>query len=202
MCSRALVLLAWLFELAGGAITDFENTSVPKSQREASFTIAALHQWEMEIHDDRCVDSAEEVSPVSCIRISVERSVYSPYLVDCRYLEASARWGTHPERKFYLPGPCTIATHEFIRFIFPSSSAGMSHPNAPKPVLAKTGPASARSKVSTIRTTCSKTHSGRLTLRARLSNQKHTSLRHPSSFRHRFEARSAKSSPNLMVGDG
>ena len=42
---------------------DFEDTCVPKSQREASFTIAALHQWEMELRDDvRCVDSAEEVS--------------------------------------------------------------------------------------------------------------------------------------------
>ncbi|KAF5321271.1 hypothetical protein D9619_001611 [Psilocybe cf. subviscida] len=50
----------WLFELAGGAIADYENTCVPKSQREASFTIAALHQWEMDIDDDRCVDSAEE----------------------------------------------------------------------------------------------------------------------------------------------
>lgn len=53
---------AWLFEIAGGAITDFEDTCVPKSQREAPFTIAALHQWEMDIDDDRCVDSAEEVS--------------------------------------------------------------------------------------------------------------------------------------------
>ncbi|KIM40408.1 hypothetical protein M413DRAFT_446588, partial [Hebeloma cylindrosporum] len=50
----------WLFELAGGAIPDFENTCMPKSQREASFTIAALHQWEMDIDDDRCIDSAEE----------------------------------------------------------------------------------------------------------------------------------------------
>ncbi|KAH9485621.1 FAD-linked oxidoreductase [Psilocybe cubensis] len=50
----------WLFELAGGAISDFENTCIPKSQREASFTIAALHQWEMDIDDDRCIDSAEE----------------------------------------------------------------------------------------------------------------------------------------------
>ena len=42
---------------------DFEDTCVPKSQREASFTIAALHQWEMELVDDvRCIDSAEEVS--------------------------------------------------------------------------------------------------------------------------------------------
>ncbi|KAF9562951.1 hypothetical protein CPC08DRAFT_749159 [Agrocybe pediades] len=50
----------WLFELAGGAITDFEDTCVPKSQREAAFTIAALHQWEMDVDDDRCIDSAEE----------------------------------------------------------------------------------------------------------------------------------------------
>ncbi|KAJ7817277.1 hypothetical protein B0H14DRAFT_2842975 [Mycena olivaceomarginata] len=50
----------WLFELAGGAILDFENNCVPKSQREAAFTIAALHQWEMTVDDDRCIDSAEE----------------------------------------------------------------------------------------------------------------------------------------------
>jgi len=50
----------WLFELAGGAIADFEDTCIPKSQREAPFTIAALHQWEMGIDDDRCIDSAEE----------------------------------------------------------------------------------------------------------------------------------------------
>jgi len=52
---------AWLFELAGGAIPDYEDTCIPKSQREASFTIAALHQWEMEVDDDRCKESAEEV---------------------------------------------------------------------------------------------------------------------------------------------
>lgn len=50
----------WLFELAAGSIPDHEDTCVPKSQREASFTIAALHQWEMDIDDDRCIDSAEE----------------------------------------------------------------------------------------------------------------------------------------------
>ena len=54
--------LAWLFELAGGAVADYTDTCLPKSQREAAFTIAALHQWEMDIDDDRCVDSAEEVS--------------------------------------------------------------------------------------------------------------------------------------------
>jgi hypothetical protein len=58
--TRFILSSAWLFELAGGAIIDYENTCVPKSQREASFTIAALHQWEMDIDDDRCVDSAEE----------------------------------------------------------------------------------------------------------------------------------------------
>ncbi|KAJ2918526.1 hypothetical protein MD484_g1863, partial [Candolleomyces efflorescens] len=50
----------WLFELAGGAVADYTDTCLPKSQREAAFTIAALHQWEMDIDDDRCVDSAEE----------------------------------------------------------------------------------------------------------------------------------------------
>jgi hypothetical protein len=53
--------LAWLFELAGGAIADFEGTCIPKVQREAAFTIAALHQWEMGIDDPRCVTSAEDV---------------------------------------------------------------------------------------------------------------------------------------------
>jgi hypothetical protein len=56
-----LLFTAWLFEIAGGAIADFEDTCVPKSQRDAPFTIAALHQWEMDVRDDRCVDSAEEV---------------------------------------------------------------------------------------------------------------------------------------------
>ncbi|KAF8663658.1 hypothetical protein AX16_000900 [Volvariella volvacea WC 439] len=50
----------WLFELAGGAVSDFESSCIPKSQREAAFTIAALHQWEMDIDDDRCIDAAEE----------------------------------------------------------------------------------------------------------------------------------------------
>ncbi|KAI0029943.1 hypothetical protein K488DRAFT_12332, partial [Vararia minispora EC-137] len=50
----------WLFELAGGAIADVEQSCVPKTQREAAFTIAALHQWEMGIDDPRCVETAEE----------------------------------------------------------------------------------------------------------------------------------------------
>ncbi|KAI0941510.1 hypothetical protein AcW1_003384 [Taiwanofungus camphoratus] len=50
----------WLFELAGGAILDFEGTCLPKQQREATWTVAALHQWEMGIDDPRCITSAEE----------------------------------------------------------------------------------------------------------------------------------------------
>ncbi|KAI0316425.1 hypothetical protein OF83DRAFT_1126863 [Amylostereum chailletii] len=50
----------WLFELAGGAIADFEGNCVPKAQREAAFTIAALHQWDMSLDDPRCVETAEE----------------------------------------------------------------------------------------------------------------------------------------------
>ncbi|KAH9922113.1 uncharacterized protein B0H18DRAFT_527594 [Fomitopsis serialis] len=51
----------WIFELSGGAIADFEDTPIPREQREAVWTVAALHQWEMGIDDARCVESAEEV---------------------------------------------------------------------------------------------------------------------------------------------
>ncbi|KII95486.1 hypothetical protein PLICRDRAFT_217263 [Plicaturopsis crispa FD-325 SS-3] len=50
----------WLFELAGGAIADFEDTCLPKAQREAKFTVAALHQWDVGVEDPRCILSAEE----------------------------------------------------------------------------------------------------------------------------------------------
>ena len=56
-----LQFLAWLFELAGGAIADFEDSCVPKEQREASFTVAALHQWDVGINDPKCVSAAEDV---------------------------------------------------------------------------------------------------------------------------------------------
>ncbi|EED82635.1 predicted protein [Postia placenta Mad-698-R] len=51
----------WLFELSGGAIGDFEDTCLPKEQRDATWTVAALHQWEMGIDDPRCITSAEDV---------------------------------------------------------------------------------------------------------------------------------------------
>ncbi|KAF8434316.1 hypothetical protein L210DRAFT_3553604 [Boletus edulis BED1] len=50
----------WLFELAGGALADFENSCLPKSQRQAAFSVAALHQWDIDFEDPRCVESAEE----------------------------------------------------------------------------------------------------------------------------------------------
>lgn len=50
----------WIFELSGGAIADFEDTCLPKEQREAVWTVAALHQWEMGIDDPRCVTTAED----------------------------------------------------------------------------------------------------------------------------------------------
>ncbi|KIK60801.1 hypothetical protein GYMLUDRAFT_73655 [Collybiopsis luxurians FD-317 M1] len=50
----------WLFELAGGAIADFEDSCVPKSQRDTLFTVAALHQWELGVDDIRCITAAEE----------------------------------------------------------------------------------------------------------------------------------------------
>ncbi|KAH9846507.1 hypothetical protein C2E23DRAFT_890825 [Lenzites betulinus] len=50
----------WIFELAGGAIGDFEDTCLPKEQREATWTVAALHQWDMGIDDPRCITTAEQ----------------------------------------------------------------------------------------------------------------------------------------------
>lgn len=55
-----ILFTAWLFELAGGALTDYEDTCIPKSQREVAFTVAALHQWDMGVLDDRCRETAEE----------------------------------------------------------------------------------------------------------------------------------------------
>ncbi|CAL1711629.1 unnamed protein product [Somion occarium] len=60
----------WIFELSGGAIADYEDTCLPKEQREAIWTVAALHQWDMGVDDPRCIESAEEwmediIRPVS-----------------------------------------------------------------------------------------------------------------------------------------
>lgn len=82
---------------------DFEDTCIPKSQREASFTIAALHQWEMNLIDDvRCIDSAEEVSVFHYFRpSSLSNSSLFIFLiiVDCRNLEAGACWRSFSQRE-------------------------------------------------------------------------------------------------------
>jgi hypothetical protein len=68
--ARSLIFshLAWLFELAGGAIGDFENSCLPKEQREATFNVAALHQWDLGIDDPKCVYTAENVSDPPALR--------------------------------------------------------------------------------------------------------------------------------------
>ena len=84
---------AWLFELAGGAITDHEDTCIPKAQREAKFTIAALHQWEMGIDDPRCVSTAEDVRVFClCIYFSLANSP-RPFIVAPRHNQARSGWG-------------------------------------------------------------------------------------------------------------
>ena len=68
-----------MFELAGGAIGDFENSCVPKEQREAAFTVAALHQWDLGIDDPRCVGAAEDVG---YLRLS-----YAVSIIDVDHLQ-------------------------------------------------------------------------------------------------------------------
>ncbi len=60
--SSRVIPSAWIFDLAGGAIGDFEDNCLPKEQRDAAWTVAALHQWDMGIDDPRCITSAEAVS--------------------------------------------------------------------------------------------------------------------------------------------
>ena len=43
---------------------DYEDNCLPKEQREAAWTVAALHQWDMGIDDPRCITTAEDVSGV------------------------------------------------------------------------------------------------------------------------------------------
>lgn len=59
--ASAFQRIAWLFELAGGAVADATDTCLPKEQREATFTIAAFHQWELDDDDPACVETAEHV---------------------------------------------------------------------------------------------------------------------------------------------
>jgi hypothetical protein len=52
-------------ELCGsGAVADTEDSSIPKTQREAAFNCAALHQWDIHVDDPQCVVAAEKVRPL------------------------------------------------------------------------------------------------------------------------------------------
>ncbi|KAJ9100637.1 hypothetical protein QFC21_003681 [Naganishia friedmannii] len=52
----------WLFELTAGAVSDATTTCLPKSHRDALYTVAALHQWPVNIpqEDVRCVLTARD----------------------------------------------------------------------------------------------------------------------------------------------
>jgi hypothetical protein len=57
-----------------------EQSCVPKAQREATFTIAALHQWEMNVDDPRCVEAAESVRVPSCLCTALSDRYYAQWL--------------------------------------------------------------------------------------------------------------------------
>jgi hypothetical protein len=80
---------AWLFEFTGAsAVGDTRDSCFPLTHREASFTVAALHQWshdESPAQDDLCVISADEWieqvihkyspgGPLPCVSVSPETS--------------------------------------------------------------------------------------------------------------------------------
>lgn len=55
-------VLAWLFELVAGAVCDTKTSCLPQSHRDAVYTVAALHQWPVNIpqEDVRCVLTARD----------------------------------------------------------------------------------------------------------------------------------------------
>jgi len=96
--ARLITTPAWFFELAGGKLPEFENTCVPRSTREAAFTIAALHQWPLEENDPRCIDSAAEVRQFKLFHPSIYRTYLS--LVDRKYREQDFGWRASPFRMY------------------------------------------------------------------------------------------------------
>jgi hypothetical protein len=93
-----ITIPAWFFELAGGKLPEFESSCVPRSTREAAFTIAALHQWPLEENDPRCIDTAAEVRQFDSFHASIFRTYLS--LVDRKYCEQSFGWRASPFRTF------------------------------------------------------------------------------------------------------
>lgn len=98
--SSLAICIAWLFELAGGAIRDFDNTCLPSEQRDAAFTIAALHQWDLGTDDPRCIDSAETVS-LSLMTCHAHATDFT-IPVAARYDELSRNQRALPQRKSLL----------------------------------------------------------------------------------------------------
>lgn len=60
--TRAAPCSAWLFELVAGAVCDTKTSCLPQSHRDAVYTVAALHQWPVNIpqEDVRCVLTARD----------------------------------------------------------------------------------------------------------------------------------------------
>lgn len=50
----------WLFELSGGNVSDEHGGCFPASSRQATWTVAAFHQWELDEDDPKCVSAAED----------------------------------------------------------------------------------------------------------------------------------------------
>ena len=98
LLARLITILAWFFELAGGKLPEFEDTCVPRSTREAAFTIAALHQWPLEENDPRCIDTAAEVRQFKSLHLSIYRTHLS--LVDRQYCEQDFGWRASPFRTY------------------------------------------------------------------------------------------------------
>jgi hypothetical protein len=86
---RCYHLVAWLFELVEGAISDTTTSCLPKSHREALYTVAALHQWPVNVpqEDVRCVLTARDWidkvihvespgGPLPCVSVFACRSTF------------------------------------------------------------------------------------------------------------------------------
>ena len=87
------IITAWLVELAGGAVADSDSTCFPKSQREAAFTIVALHQWELDDDDPFCISTAEDVSGYA-MRDTLKLTTIRQWI--CETLKPVATGGPYP----------------------------------------------------------------------------------------------------------
>ena len=139
-------------------MTDFDNTCVPKSQRQAAFTIAALHQWEMDVNDDRCEASAEEVGIPSFFFYSVSTDLFVDlhlYKWISETLDRVSLGGPFPSVSCCCCRPCWT-NHRCTTSFWAATNLR----SAPKPVSDKTGTGFAKSRNGTTPPTFSETLSG------------------------------------------